>query len=67
MLSGFPTGFEARAAEDTLCYRIAADAARELLAEPAGLRFVARSLLEPWAEAAVRPRPRRPTTRPSSR
>jgi len=52
MLSGFPTGFEARAAEDTLCYRIAADAARELLAEPAGLRFVARSLLEPWAEAA---------------
>lgn len=52
MLSGFPTGFEARAAEDTLCYRIAADAARELLAKPAGLRFVARSLLEPWAEAA---------------
>ena len=27
MLSGLPTGFEARAAEDTLCYRIAADAA----------------------------------------
>src|SRR5207237_4246157 len=46
MLSGLPTGFEARAAEDTLCYRLAADAAHELLAAPAGLRFVARSLLE---------------------
>jgi CBS domain-containing protein len=52
MLSGLPTGFEARAAEDTLCYRLAADAAHELLAAPAGLRFVARSLLEPWSEAA---------------
>jgi CBS domain-containing protein len=51
MLSGFPPGFEARAAEDTRCYRIAAEVARELLAEPAGLRFVARSLLEPWADA----------------
>ena len=46
MLSGLPTGFEARAAEDTLCYRIGAEIARELLAAPAGLRFVARSLLE---------------------
>jgi CBS domain-containing protein len=46
MLSGLPTGFEARAAEDTVCYRIGADMARELLAAPAGLRFVARSLLE---------------------
>jgi CBS domain-containing protein len=53
MLSGFPTGFEARAAEDTLCYRIGAGAARELLAAPAGLRFVAQSLLEPWNEAAA--------------
>jgi CBS domain-containing protein len=52
MLSGLPTGFEARAAEDTLCYRIGADMARELLGAPAGLRFVARSLLEPWAEEA---------------
>jgi CBS domain-containing protein len=51
MLSGLPTGFEARAAEDTRCYRIGADVARELLGAPAGLRFVARSLLEPWAEA----------------
>ncbi len=63
MLSGFPTGFEARAAEDTLCYRIAADVARELLAAPAGLRFVAQSLLEPWAEAAG-PAPDQPTDAP---
>jgi len=47
MLSGFPPGFEARAAEDTVCYRIEADVAQELLTGPAGLRFVARSLLEP--------------------
>lgn len=47
MLSGFPPGFEARTAEDTVCYRIEADVAQELLAGPAGLRFVARSLLEP--------------------
>jgi CBS domain-containing protein len=46
MLSGLPTGFEARAAEDTLCYRIGADAARDLLVAPAALRFVARALLE---------------------
>ena len=64
MLSGFPTGFEARAAEDTLCYRIAADVARGLLAAPAGLRFVARSLLEPWAEAAG-PAPTAPTDDPA--
>src|SRR5436309_6002757 len=31
MLSGLPPGFEARAAEDTLCYRIPAVAARPLL------------------------------------
>jgi CBS domain-containing protein len=52
MLSGLPTGFEARAAEDTLCYRIPAEVAQEPLSRPAGLRFVARSLLERWAEAA---------------
>ena len=53
MLSGLPTGFEARAAEDTLCYRIGADVARELLTAPAGLRFVARSLLEAGADIAA--------------
>src|SRR5690242_11049774 len=52
MLSGLPTGFEARAGEDTVCYRIPAAVAQESLARPAGLRFVARSLLELWTEAA---------------
>ena len=52
MLSGLPTGFEARAAEDTVCYRIEAAAAREALSGQSGLRFVARSLLEASAELA---------------
>ena len=52
MLSGLPTGFEARAGEDTVCYRIPAEVAQEPLSRPAGLRFVARSLLELWAEGA---------------
>ncbi|HEV3284768.1 MAG TPA: putative nucleotidyltransferase substrate binding domain-containing protein [Solirubrobacteraceae bacterium] len=52
MLSGLPTGFAARAAEDTLCYRIPADVARELLSRPEGIRYVTRSLLEIPAEAA---------------
>jgi CBS domain-containing protein len=46
MLSGLPTGFAARAAEDADCYRIPAAVARPLLGRPAGLRYVARSLLE---------------------
>ncbi|HTP20345.1 MAG TPA: putative nucleotidyltransferase substrate binding domain-containing protein [Solirubrobacteraceae bacterium] len=46
MLSGLPTGFEARASEDTVCYRIPADIAQEPFSRPAGLRFVARSLLD---------------------
>jgi CBS domain-containing protein len=50
MLSGLPAGFEARAAEETVCYRIEAGVAQELLSAPAGLRFVARSLLEPPTE-----------------
>ncbi|HMD57577.1 MAG TPA: putative nucleotidyltransferase substrate binding domain-containing protein [Solirubrobacteraceae bacterium] len=52
MLSGLPPGFAARAAEDTLCYRIPADVARELLSRPEGMRYVARSLLE-WPAEAV--------------
>jgi len=53
MLSGLPTGFQARAAEDVTCYRIDADTARVLLSDPAGLRYVARSLLErPAARSA---------------
>lgn len=51
MLSGLPAGFSARAAEDTLCYRIPAEEARILLARPEGLRYVARSLLQTPAEA----------------
>jgi CBS domain-containing protein len=51
MLSGRSTQFEARAAEDTLTYRLAADVVVPLLARPAGLRFVADSLL-------TRPRPK---------
>jgi CBS domain-containing protein len=48
MLSGLPPGFEARAVEDTLCYRIPADIAEGSLSRPAGLRYVARSLLKRW-------------------
>jgi CBS domain-containing protein len=45
MLSGLPTGFEARAGQDTGCYRIPADVIRPLLARPDVLRFVARSIV----------------------
>ncbi len=65
MLSGLPARFSVVAAEDTLGYRIPADVARPVLAQPAGLRFVARSLLadpvprryevEPVVDAAHRP------------
>ncbi len=55
MLSGLPTGWEARARESSLCYRLAADDVVPLLADPAGLRSVARSLMD-------RPRPDGPPT-----
>jgi CBS domain-containing protein len=45
MISGLPTGFEARAGEDTLCCRIPADVMRPLLAYPGVLRFIARSIV----------------------
>ena len=45
MISGLPTGFEARAAEDTVCYRIPADVIQPLLARPDVLRFVTRSIV----------------------
>jgi len=45
MLSGLPTGFEARAAEDTVCCRIPADVIGPLLARPAFLKFIARSIV----------------------
>jgi len=45
MVSGLPTGFEARAHEDSLCYSLAAEDVLPLLTRPAGLRYLARSLL----------------------
>jgi CBS domain-containing protein len=45
MFSGLPTGWEARAREDTVCYAFAAADVVPLLRGPAGVRFVARSLL----------------------
>ena len=46
MISGLPTGFEARAAEDTVCYRIPADVMHPLLARPDVLQFVVRSIVD---------------------
>ena len=60
MLSGLPTGWEARARESSLCYRLAADDVIPQLADPAGLRSVARTLMD-------RPRPGgAPTSRAGS-
>jgi CBS domain-containing protein len=55
MISGLPTGFEARAAEDTVCYRIPADVIRPLLARPDVLQFVARSIVNRAVPAAALP------------
>lgn len=46
MLSGLPTGFEARAAEDTLTYRIPAHVASQVLSGPETLSYVTRLILE---------------------
>jgi CBS domain-containing protein len=45
MLSGLPTGFAARAQQDTTCLSIPAELARDAFARPEGLRFLSRSLL----------------------
>lgn len=45
MLSGLPTGFGARAHEDSLCYAMAADDAKPLLGRPESLPYLAKSLL----------------------
>ena len=45
VLSGLPTRYEARAAEDTLCYSLAAEDVVPLLGRPQSLQFLARSLL----------------------
>src|SRR5437764_9586481 len=43
MFSGLPTGWEARAHEDTICYAFVAEDVAPLLRGWVGLRFVARS------------------------
>jgi CBS domain-containing protein len=45
MLSGLPTGFEARAHEDSLCYALSARDVIPLLAQPSSLRYLTQSLL----------------------
>jgi CBS domain-containing protein len=61
MLSGLPTGFEARAAEDTSCCRIPAAVIGPLLARPDFLEFIARSIVGDRAKAgperSLRPDP----------
>ncbi len=47
MLAGLPLGFTAVARGTTTCLRLPAGRVRELLGRPAGLRYVARSLLAP--------------------
>jgi CBS domain-containing protein len=53
LLSGLPTAFSARAVEESTCYLIDADEARALLSGPAGVEFVARSLLEEPTELHI--------------
>jgi CBS domain-containing protein len=57
MLSGLPTGFEARAAEDTSCLRIPAAVIGPLLARPDFLKFIARSIMGDRARAGAQPVP----------
>jgi CBS domain-containing protein len=64
MLSGLPTGFEARAAEDTLCYRIPADVISPLLARPDFSRFIARSIIGGHAGGGERVPAADPVQRP---
>ena len=53
MLAGLPPGFEARAAEDSLCYRIPVAVARPLL-DRARSRELAVSVREPWHQPVAR-------------
>ena len=60
-----PTGFAARADEDAVCYRIPADGgSAHCSARPAGLRYVARSLLEMVERPAAPSRRSTPPQRP---
>jgi len=67
MLSGLPTGFEARAGEDTVCYRIPADVISPLLARPDFLRFIARSIVSGRAGGPERAPPVDPVPRVPAR
>jgi CBS domain-containing protein len=64
MLAELPTGFAARAAGATTCYRLPADVTRPLLARPEGLRHVTRTLLDRPVAGRARadgdPAPERP-------
>src|SRR5215471_103257 len=64
MLSGLPTGFEARAGEDTTCYRIPADVISPLLARPGFLRFIASSIVGGRTGSGERVPPADPVQRP---
>jgi CBS domain-containing protein len=64
MISGLPTGFEARAAEGTVCLRIPAGVMGPLLARPDVLRFVARSIVTGRTMLASRPVPVDPVRQP---
>jgi CBS domain-containing protein len=64
MLSGLPTGFEARAGEDSQCCRIPAEVMRPLLARPEVLRFVARTIA---SDRGGRPGPGTPSVDPIQR
>jgi CBS domain-containing protein len=66
MLSGLPPGFSARAAEDTLCYRIPQEVARPLLARPESVGFLARSLLEMHAQWPPSLSPAKPAPDPAN-
>jgi CBS domain-containing protein len=51
MLAGLPLGFSAVAHGPVTCLRLPAEQVREVLGRPAGLRYVARSLLAPTLPA----------------
>jgi CBS domain-containing protein len=55
MLAGLPLGFSAVARGTTTCLRLPADDVRALLGRPAGLRYVARSLLAPTLLGSASP------------
>ncbi len=67
MLSGLPPGFAARAHEDTLCYRIPEQVAREALARPESVDFLARSLLAMHTPQAGALGTRKPAPDPANR